>query len=155
LKTWSTVWMQTETKKTPTITSQTISPNKTLLSLSIYFPLSFYHFTLSDISPFIPKTRYWLILGRVRPLLRRSQGYDVDWAFISSHYLFFSLFYYKAKVTLEKQTKDSIIKHGLCLCLFSFSLCFSLCWFLSYITKTKVNNKCLIFTRHGTRVVHV
>jgi hypothetical protein len=34
----------------------TISLNKTLLSLSIYFPLSFYHFPLSDISPFIPKT---------------------------------------------------------------------------------------------------
>jgi hypothetical protein len=44
-KKWSTVWMQTETKKIPTITSQTISPNKALLSLSIYFSsliLSFY-----------------------------------------------------------------------------------------------------------------
>jgi hypothetical protein len=57
-KTWSTVWTQTETKKIPTITSQTISPNKTPLSLSIYFSLLFYHFPLSDISPFIPKTQY-------------------------------------------------------------------------------------------------
>jgi hypothetical protein len=53
---WSTVWMQMEMKKTPTKTPQTISLNKALLSLSIYFPLSFYHFPLSDISLFIPKT---------------------------------------------------------------------------------------------------
>jgi hypothetical protein len=68
-KEWNTVWMQMEMKKIPTKTPQTISLNKALLSLSIYFPLSFYHFPLSDISPFIPKTRYGLTLRHMRPLL--------------------------------------------------------------------------------------
>jgi hypothetical protein len=37
--------MQMETKKIPTKTQQTISLNKALLSLSIYFPLSFLSFS--------------------------------------------------------------------------------------------------------------
>jgi hypothetical protein len=45
--------------------------------ISLYFPLSFYHVPLSDISPFIPKTRYRPILHHARPLLHGSQGYDV------------------------------------------------------------------------------
>jgi hypothetical protein len=73
-KKWSTVWMQMETKKIPTTTPQ-IKPS--YLSLFI-FPLSFYHFPLSDISPFIPKTQYRLTLCHVRPLLYRSQGYYDD-----------------------------------------------------------------------------
>jgi hypothetical protein len=38
-----------------------------------------------------------LILHRTRPLLYRSQGYDDNWALLSSYYLFFSLLYYKEK----------------------------------------------------------
>jgi hypothetical protein len=104
-KKWNSVCMQMETKKIPTTTPQTISPNKPVLSLSIYFPLSFYHFPLSDISPFIPKTQYGLTLRHIRPLLYRSQGYDDNWALLSSSDLIFSLLYYKDKDILEKASK--------------------------------------------------
>jgi hypothetical protein len=73
-KTWSTVWMQMETKKIPAITSQTRSPNKTPLSLSIYFPLLFYHFPLSNISPVYTKdailTYSW---SREAPIMQVSR----------------------------------------------------------------------------------
>jgi hypothetical protein len=62
-------------KEDTTTTSQTISPNKALLSLSLYF--SSLILSLSHIS-FIPKMGYILTLHHMRPLLYRSKGYDDD-----------------------------------------------------------------------------
>jgi hypothetical protein len=47
-KKWSTVWTQMETKKIPTTTLQTISPNKALLSLSLFIFLSHFMIFISD-----------------------------------------------------------------------------------------------------------
>jgi hypothetical protein len=92
--------------KIPTTTSQIISPNRALLSLAIY-PPSFYHFLLSNISPYIPKTRYCHILRRARPLLHGSQGYGVKLSL--TLLLSFSLLSYKDKDILENGLKNIVL----------------------------------------------
>jgi hypothetical protein len=74
------------------------------LSLFI-FPLPFYHIPLSEISPFIPRTRYGLIIYHARLLLHGSQGYDVKLSLTFLLFFIFSLLYYKDKDILEKASK--------------------------------------------------
>jgi hypothetical protein len=66
---WNTVWWQMETKKTPTTIPQTLSSNKVLLSLSLYFYSHFILFLYLISLLFMPKTRYKPILHRARPPL--------------------------------------------------------------------------------------
>jgi hypothetical protein len=53
---WNTVWSQMETKKTPTTIPQTLSSNKVLLSLSLYFSSRFILFLYLISLLFMPKT---------------------------------------------------------------------------------------------------
>jgi hypothetical protein len=110
-KKWSTVWMQTETKKIPTITSQTVSLNEALLSLSIYFSSLILSYSFIWYLSFHIKDVIWTYLFFMRgPSYTGLEAMMIPEPHFPLIIYFFLLLYYKDKEILQK---DILIQNGL------------------------------------------